>query len=168
MKPNKTWSHAELREYVVKHKLDKAPIPLSHSKKHMVEKLKALGHWDDEGSGRPGAAKKRPVKTTKTHIPASPAKSHVVAGSVRARARGTHAKVLPFPGFQHFGQEGDLSGAVDTGREREERQQKAAKLAKQRRKMKAIMKAKGVQMGSEWSGTYSHTGGAHHVYHPIR
>jgi hypothetical protein len=169
MKPNKTWSHAELREYVVKHKLDKAPIPLSHSKKHMIEKLKNLGHWDDAGTGRPSPAKKRPVKTTKTVIKASPAKGHVVAGSVKARARGTHAGILPFPGFEHFAGAGDVTGqAVDVEGEKAAKQQKAAKQAKMRRKMKAMMKAKGVKMGTEWSGTYSSTAGAHHVYHPIR
>jgi hypothetical protein len=58
MKPNKKWSHAEMKEYVVRHRLNKAPVPLSGTKRDMVALLKRAGHWDESGRGRPTGAVK--------------------------------------------------------------------------------------------------------------
>jgi hypothetical protein len=62
MKPNRKWSHAEMKEYVVRHKLNKAPVPLTGTKRDMVALLKRAGHWDESGRGRPTVAVKDQIR----------------------------------------------------------------------------------------------------------
>jgi hypothetical protein len=161
MKPNRKWSHAELKVYVKRWKLDKAPVPLSLSKKHMVARLKLEKHWDDEGTGRPSAVpkkvkKEKPKFQKEEEVRPTERLEGPAAGSVKARVKGTHQGVIPFVGFGGFGG-GVTATAEAEGAKKQERQVEAAELAKKRRKMKAIMREKG--LGSSLAGQPSMSGG---------
>jgi hypothetical protein len=159
-KPNKKWSHAELKVYVKRWKLDKAPVPLSGSKKTMVANLKREGHWDHTGSGRPGGAPapararapviRRGVRVRQKEEEVRPTErlEGPAAGSVRARVEGTHRGVLPFAGFSGFGQ-ADAPRTEEEARQTRKalRQEVAAKSAAKRRKMKTAMRKQGLLGG---------------------
>jgi hypothetical protein len=94
MKPNKKWSHAELKVYVKAHGLDKAPVPLSGTKGNMVANLKKVNHWDHGGTGRP-----KPVAKKKKAVKQVRKKEAIVgaaAGSVKSRAK---TQGLPWGGM---------------------------------------------------------------------
>mgnify|MGYP003649562777 CR=1 FL=1 len=47
-KPNKNWTHPQIIEYVKKHNLNKAPVPVSRqTRDEMITNLKKVGHWED-------------------------------------------------------------------------------------------------------------------------
>jgi hypothetical protein len=101
MKPNKKWSHAELKVYVKAHGLDKAPVPLSGSKGNMVANLKKVNHWDHGGTGRPKPVPKKKKKEKKKfdkeeEVRPTERLEGPAAGSVKARAK---TYPLPFPGM---------------------------------------------------------------------
>ena len=45
-KPNESHTLSELKDYVRRHHLQKAEVPLSLNKAQMVRRLKLVGHWD--------------------------------------------------------------------------------------------------------------------------
>ena len=151
MKPNRKWSHAELKVYVKRWKLDKAPVPLSGSKKTMVANLKREGHWDHAGTGKPSPVAKKPKKQKpkfqkEEEVRPTERLEGPTAGSVKARVGGTHKGVLPFPGFGGFGGV-PAAAPVSQEAQKQARQIAAAKKAAKKRKMKAAMKAHGLGGG---------------------
>jgi hypothetical protein len=152
MKPNRKWSHAELKVYVKRWKLDKAPVPLSGSKKTMVQRLKQEGHWDHGGTGRPDPVAKKPKKQKpkfqkEEEVRPTERLEGPAAGSVKARVEGTHKGVLPFEGLPGFGGRPPVAAPGSQEAAKHARQMAAAKKAAQKRRMKAVMKAHGLGAG---------------------